>query len=66
MESQKQIQELAPVRTEFVQVNYAKACEIANCVPTSKRRSENPPTCCPSTAPLSAAAGLKPDMAMPG
>ena len=30
MESQKQIQELAPVRTEFVQVNYAKAGEIAN------------------------------------
>ncbi len=30
MESQKQIQELAPVRTEFMQVNYAKASEIAN------------------------------------
>ena len=29
MESQKQIQELAPVRTEFMQVNYAKAAEIA-------------------------------------
>jgi len=29
MESQKQIQELAPVRTEFVQVNYAKAGDIA-------------------------------------
>ena len=30
MESQKQIQELAPVRTEFIQVNYAKAAEIAS------------------------------------
>ncbi len=29
MESQKQIQELAPVRTEFMQVNYAKAGDIA-------------------------------------
>ena len=29
MESQKQIQELAPVRTEFMQVNYAKAGDIS-------------------------------------
>jgi type IV pilus assembly protein PilQ len=29
LESQQQIQELAPLRTEFVQVNYAKAAEIA-------------------------------------
>ncbi len=29
LESQKQIQELAPLRTEFVQVNYAKASDIA-------------------------------------
>ena len=28
-ESEKQIQELAPLRTEFMQVNYAKASEIA-------------------------------------
>ncbi len=30
MESQKQIQELAPVRTEFMQVNYAKAGDISS------------------------------------
>ena len=29
LESQQQIQELAPLRTEFVQVNYAKASDIA-------------------------------------
>ena len=29
LEAQQQIQELAPLRTEFVQVNYAKAAEIA-------------------------------------
>jgi type IV pilus assembly protein PilQ len=29
LEAQKQLQELAPLRTEFVQVNYAKAQEIA-------------------------------------
>mgnify|MGYP000908378486 CR=1 FL=1 len=29
LESQKQIQELAPMRTEFMQVNYAKAGDIA-------------------------------------
>jgi len=29
LEAQKQLQELAPLRTEFVQVNYAKASEIA-------------------------------------
>ncbi|MCB1742787.1 MAG: type IV pilus secretin PilQ, partial [Gammaproteobacteria bacterium] len=30
LEAQKQIQELAPLRSEFVQVNYAKANEIAS------------------------------------
>ncbi len=30
LEAQKQLQELAPLRTEFVQVNYAKASEIAS------------------------------------
>ena len=30
LESQKQITELAPLQTEYVQVNYAKASEIAN------------------------------------
>ena len=29
LESQKQLQELAPLRTEFIQVNYAKAADIA-------------------------------------
>lgn len=29
LEAQKQLQELAPLRTEFVQVNYAKAIEIS-------------------------------------
>ncbi len=29
LESQKQIRELAPLKTEFVQINYAKASEIA-------------------------------------
>ena len=29
LESQRQIQELAPLRTEFMQVNYAKAADIA-------------------------------------
>ena len=29
LESQKQIEELAPLRTEFMQVNYAKAADIA-------------------------------------
>lgn len=29
LESQKQIEELAPLRSEFVQINYAKASEIA-------------------------------------
>jgi type IV pilus assembly protein PilQ len=29
MESKKQVQELAPIRTEFMQVNYAKAADIA-------------------------------------
>jgi type IV pilus assembly protein PilQ len=32
LESQQQIQELAPLRTEFMQVNYAKAAEIAELI----------------------------------
>ncbi len=32
LESQQQIQELAPLRTEFMQVNYAKASEIAKMI----------------------------------
>ncbi len=30
LESQKQIEELAPLRSEFIQINYAKASEIAD------------------------------------
>lgn len=36
LESQKQLQELAPLRTEFVQVNYAKAAEIATLIKDEK------------------------------
>jgi type IV pilus assembly protein PilQ len=32
LEAHKQIQELAPLRSEFVQVNYAKASELANLI----------------------------------
>ena len=32
LESQQQIQELAPLRTEFMQVNYAKAADIATLI----------------------------------
>lgn len=32
LEAQQQIQELAPLRTEFVQVNYAKASDIASLI----------------------------------
>lgn len=32
LEAQQQIQELAPLRTEFVQVNYAKAADIAGLI----------------------------------
>lgn len=32
LESQKQISELAPVRSEFIQINYAKASEIAELI----------------------------------
>ncbi|MGE0484692.1 MAG: type IV pilus secretin PilQ [Gammaproteobacteria bacterium] len=32
LESQQQIQELAPLRTEFMQVNYASAADIANLI----------------------------------
>ncbi len=32
LEAQQQIQELAPLRTEFVQVNYAKAADIASLI----------------------------------
>jgi type IV pilus assembly protein PilQ len=29
LESQRDIQELAPLRSEFIQINYAKASELA-------------------------------------
>ncbi|MGE0858194.1 MAG: type IV pilus secretin PilQ [Gammaproteobacteria bacterium] len=38
LESQKQIQELAPVRTEFMQVNYAKAGQIAQLLKEEKNK----------------------------
>ena len=38
LEAQKQITELAPIQTEFIQVNYAKASEIA----TLLKKEENP------------------------
>jgi type IV pilus assembly protein PilQ len=36
LEAHKQIQELAPLRSEFVQVNYAKAVELANLIQSSQ------------------------------
>jgi type IV pilus assembly protein PilQ len=38
LEAQKQLQELAPLRTEFVQVNYAKAGEIAALLKAKENR----------------------------
>jgi type IV pilus assembly protein PilQ len=32
LESQRQVEELAPLRTEFVQINYAKAAELASLI----------------------------------
>ncbi len=32
LESQRQVEELAPLRTEFVQINYAKAADLANLI----------------------------------
>jgi len=32
LESQKQVEELAPLRTEFVQINYAKAADLATLI----------------------------------
>jgi type IV pilus assembly protein PilQ len=32
LESQKQVEELAPLRTEFVQINYAKAADLAKLI----------------------------------
>lgn len=32
LESQKQVEELAPLRTEFVQINYAKATDLASLI----------------------------------
>ena len=34
LESQKQVEDLAPLRTEFVQINYAKASELATLIRT--------------------------------
>ena len=39
LESQKQIQELAPLRTEFVQINYAKAAIISQLIKTAKNNN---------------------------
>ena len=36
LESQKQIEELAPVRTEFIQINYAKAADLAAMLKSEK------------------------------
>ncbi|AUB81311.1 type IV pilus secretin PilQ [Candidatus Thiodictyon syntrophicum] len=36
LESQKQIEELAPLRTEYIQVNYAKAADLANMLKSDK------------------------------
>jgi type IV pilus assembly protein PilQ len=36
LESQKQVEELAPLRTEFVQINYAKASDLAQLIRTDK------------------------------
>ena len=45
LESQKQIEELAPLRSEFIQVNYAKAAELA-----AMLKSEEQQACSPSAA----------------
>jgi len=37
LESQKQIKELAPLRTEFIQINYAKAADIADLMKSEDR-----------------------------
>jgi len=36
LESEKQIEELAPLRTEFIQINYAKAGDLANMLKSDK------------------------------
>jgi len=36
LESQKQIEELAPLRTEYIQVNYAKAADLATMLKSDK------------------------------
>ncbi|MGH8245974.1 MAG: type IV pilus secretin PilQ, partial [Gammaproteobacteria bacterium] len=36
LESQKQVEELAPLRTEFVQINYAKASDLAGLIRTEE------------------------------
>lgn len=36
LESQKQVEELAPLRTEFVQINYAKASDLATLIRTEQ------------------------------
>ena len=38
LEAQQQIQELAPLRTEFVQVNYAKAVDIAGLIKADENK----------------------------
>ncbi len=38
LESQQQIKELAPVRAEFIQINYAKAADMANLLKSEENR----------------------------
>lgn len=38
LESQKQVEELAPLRTEFVQINYAKASDLATLIKTEQNK----------------------------
>ncbi|HYN77713.1 MAG TPA: type IV pilus secretin PilQ family protein, partial [Lamprocystis sp. (in: g-proteobacteria)] len=42
LESQKQIEELAPVRSEFIQVNYAKASDLAAMLKSEKSNMLTP------------------------
>ncbi|MBK1654398.1 type IV pilus secretin PilQ [Allochromatium vinosum] len=42
MESMQKIEELAPLRTEFIQVNYAKAADIAAVLSGAGRAASNP------------------------
>ena len=39
LESQKQVEELAPLRTEFIQINYAKAADLSKLIQTGGESS---------------------------